>query len=423
MDAPTMAKLATLWIDALKPHTSKTVKRYVDGAGLYLQHEPSGRLTFAYRYASPTQRVLVGNIRIGKDRMILLGSYSGKRHTGDLTLSEARNKAAITRALVRGGTDPLDVVEVVAPPSVPTYREVADSYIKSQEAGWRNTKTAARWRSNLALHSTPLVDLPINEVKVEHVKAALFPIWESKHFTARKFREQIVAILDAAKAYGHRSGDNPAAWAGNLKSMLKKQEAKVSHHEALDWTKIADFMPKLREIEGMGALALEFTILTAARSGETRGATWSEIDVATATWTIPADRMKMDVEHRVPLSPRAIEILQQVAPLKRSDDCIVFPGVRRGTALSDMTLLSVLKRMNVDVTVHGFRSTFRTWAGDTAAAPREIAEMSLAHAIGDAAEQAYSRSSALERRRVLMTAWADFCERVPADNVIQIKRA
>jgi integrase len=419
------SKLTTMWIDALKPHGGKTVVRHADGAGLYLQQEPSGRLTWGYRYASPTQRVASGGLMIGKDRMITLGSYSGKRHPGDLTLLAARDKAATTRALVKSGVDPLDVPE--PPPAdevTPTYSDVCNDYIRSQEPGWRNPKTAARWRSNLALHSGPLVDLPIDGVKVEHVLTALQPIWTAKAFTAQKFREQIVAVLDHAKAKGLRSGDNHAAWAGNLKTMLSKPaKLQHGHHKALDWKDVADFMPKLRAVTGIGSLALEFTILTAARSGETRGATWGEFDLDNATWTIPGNRMKMGVMHQVPLSPRAIEILRHLEPLKRSADSIVFPGQRRGTALSDMSVSAVLRRMNVDVTVHGFRSTFRDWCGDTGAAPREVAEAALAHQVGDQAERAYSRSSALERRRVLMSSWAEFCGRPAGGNVVQLKRA
>jgi integrase len=422
-------------IDALKPLPgAKSATRHADGDGLYLQLEASGKRVWVLRYRSPTAKivevvkddgVVTGKRTVGKPRVMGLGSYGAKGDADKLTLAQARDAATTARALIKSGVDPLDIPE--PPPAdevIPTYRSVCNDYIETQEAGWRNPKTAARWRSNLALHSGPLVDLPIDGVKVEHVLTALQPIWTAKAFTAQKFREQIVAVLDHAKAKGLRSGDNPAAWAGNLKTMLSKPaKLQHGHHKALNWKDVADFMPKLQAVTGIGALALEFTILTASRSGETRGATWGEFDLTNATWTIPGNRMKMGVMHQVPLSPRAIEILKHLEPLKRSADSIVFPGQRRGTALSDMSLSAVLRRMNVDVTVHGFRSTFRDWSGDTGAAPREVAEAALAHQVGDQAERAYSRSSALERRRVLMSSWAEFCGRPAGGNVVQLKRA
>ncbi len=229
-------------------------------------------------------------------------------------------------------------------------------------------------------------------------------------------------MLDAAKAKGHRSGENPAAWAGNLAHLLPKRSTGQAHHAAMPYDKVPEFVARLRKQEGIGARALECAILTAARSGEARGALWAEFNLEAKLWTVPAARMKTGREHRVPLSDRVIKILREAGSSVRNKDALAFPGLT-GRPLSDMTLTAVLRRMNVDATAHGFRSSFRDWAGDQTAFQREIIEAALAHVIGDKAEQAYRRGDALEKRRALMAAWASYCSGSQEANVVPIRHA
>jgi integrase len=265
-------------------------------------------------------------------------------------------------------------------------------------------------------------DLPVDEVATEAVLSVLQPLWQRAPETASRLRGRIEAVLDFAKAHGWRSGENPAAWRGHLALILpKRQKLTRGHLAAMDFDAVPDFIGKLRERKAMAALALEFLILTAARSGEVLGARWVEIDRDAKVWTVPAARMKAGREHRVPLSGRALAILETLAAATTGD--FVFPGQRHGRALSATSLEMVLRRMKIGgATVHGFRSAFRDWAGETTSFPREIAEAALAHVSGDATERAYRRGDALEKRRGLMEAWAAFCEPGQGSNVVTLPR-
>jgi integrase len=262
----------------------------------------------------------------------------------------------------------------------------------------------------------------VRDVDLANVLAILEPLWTSKTETATPLRGRIEQVLDWSTARGHRDGLNPARWRGHLDKLLARPSkiTRVEHRSALPFPETGVFMQRLREAEGMGARALEFVILTAARSGEVRGAVWSEIDLGAGVWTIPGGRMKAGREHRVPLSPDAVAVVKALPRMAGTD--LVFPAPRGGT-LSDMTLTAVLRRMKVAAVPHGFRSTFRDWASERTNYPRDVAEMALAHAIGDKVEAAYRRGDLFEKRRRLMTDWAKFCRQVgPVDNVLAMKR-
>jgi integrase len=261
---------------------------------------------------------------------------------------------------------------------------------------------------------------PVDTIGIDDVLAVLKPIWTEKAETASRLRGRIEKILDAAKAKGFREGENPARWRGHLDHLLPKHSSlSRGHHAAMPYEEAAGFIGELRKREATAALALEFCILTAARSGEVLGARWSEIDLDKKVWTIPANRMKAGREHRVPLSNGAISILEKLVELKAGE--FVFPGQKSGKSLSNMSMEMVLRRMKIEgVTVHGFRSSFRDWAGNVTNFPREVIETALAHVIGDKAEQAYRRSDALDKRRKLMDAWAAFCEPIDSANVVPL---
>lgn len=274
-------------------------------------------------------------------------------------------------------------------------------------------------------YANPIIgNVLVRDVALSHILAILEPIWITKTETASRLRGRLENILDWAKGREYRTGDNPALWRGHLEYQLAKPSkvAKVEHHPALHYADIGDFMTKLRKHEGIGATALEFAILTAMRSGEVRGACWQEIDFKEAVWTIPAERMKMKKEHRVPLSAAAITLLKK---LPHMESGLVFPGSKKGSAISDMTMSSVLKRMGLDAVPHGFRSTFRDWAAEHTNYPRDVAEMALAHAIGDKVEAAYRRGDLFEKRRRMMADWSAFCAApfVKAGKVIPLKNA
>jgi integrase len=369
-------------------------------AGLALQVLPTGGRTWILR-------VTVG----GKRRDMGLGGYP------DVTLGGAREAARTARALVKNGKDP--IVEARAAAAAlraslakdVTFEQAARSYISAHESGWRNAKHAQQWRNTLASYAYPAIGgLMVRHVELAHVLAILEPIWTEKTETAKRLRGRIEQVLDWATARGYRDGLNPARWRGHLDKLLARPSkvADVEHHVALPFTEIGDFMLRLRDAKGMGARALEFAILTAARSGEVRGATWPEIDLKAALWTVPGNRMKMGREHRAPLSPTAVALLNELPRMVGTD--LVFPAPRGG-ALSDMTLSAVLRRMKVAAVPHGFRSTFRDWASERTNYPRDVAEMALAHAIGDRVEAAYRRGDLFEKRQCLMADWAVFCGR------------
>ena len=311
-----------------------------------------------------------------------------------------------------------------------TFREVAEEFIARNEAGWRNAKHRQQWRATLATYVDPtLGDLPVSAIDVGLVVQVLDPIWSEKPETASRVRGRIEAVLDAATVRGFRQGPNPAQWKGNLAHILpaRAKVRKVVHHAALPLDDMPGFIAALRGREGMSAQALEFTILTVARTGEALGAIWGEVDLAAKVWTVPANRMKAGREHRVPLSNAALDVLERVRPLALMRDgkpdpaTPLFPGHRRALPLSGMAMLMLLRRMGRnELTTHGFRSTFSDWAAEHTAYPREVVEMALAHTIENKVEAAYRRGDLFDKRRLLMEAWASFCE-LPDGKVVPLR--
>jgi len=346
----------------------------------------------------------------GKQREMGLGSFP------TVPLAEAREKARSHRAKVEEGADPISARRAALSAaaaernSQQTFANVAAQYIARHAKSWKNDKHAAQWTSTLRTYAEPVIGpLLVRDVTTAHVIKVLEPIWTTKTETATRVRSRMELVLDFAAARGLREGPNPARWRGNLDAALPKASkvSKVEHHAAVPVEDIGAFMRRLRTLSGMGAKALEFAIVTAARSGEVRGATWAEIDLPTALWTVPAGRMKSGREHRVPLSKPAMKLLRALP--KGGPGDLVFPGMRG--PLSDMSLTAVLRRMDVAATAHGFRSTFRDWVAEYTNHPSEVAEMALAHAVGDKVEAAYRRGDLFEKRVSLMTDWAGFLAR------------
>jgi integrase len=363
----------------------------------------------------------------GKMREMGLGTADGK---GAVPLKDARTKAVELHAMVKAGVDPLaqrqaevetkKAAAQAAKARAKTFRQVAALYIEAHEAGWDNAKHRAQWSATLEAYAFPhMGDLPVADVGTEHVMAALGPIWRTKTETATRLRGRIESILDYAKVLGWRTGENPALWRGHIAKLLPKPSKvrKVEHHAALPWHEIGAFMAALRTKGGLPARVLEFTILTAARSGEVLGARWSEFDLTAGVWTVPGSRMKAGREHRVPLSDAALAVLHKVLPMRDplAGDW-VFPGAREERPLSNMAMEMLLRRMaRDDLTVHGFRSTFRDWAAEATGYAGEVAEAALAHMKGDKVEAAYRRGDLFEKRRRLMDDWAMFCARSAAE--------
>lgn len=372
-------------------------------AGLNLQITPSGARSWVLR------------LRVGaKRREIGLGAYPG------VSLADARVKAQAMRDAVRDGRDPLLELRaarsalIAEQASAKTFRQCADAYIAAHEAGWKNAKHSAQWRNTLATYVHPTVgELLVRDVTKDHVLSVLRPMWTAKPETAARVRSRVELVLSYAMQAGYRpEGANPARWRGGLDKLLpaRSKVARVVHHRALPVGEVGAFYQRLRGVSGMGARALEFAILTAARSGEVRGATWAEIDVRAKTWTVPADRMKAGKEHRVPLSDAAVALLRHLGADGAQPGMLVFPAPRGGE-LSDMTLTAVTRRMGTVAVPHGFRSTFRDWAGERTAFAREVAEAALAHALDSKVEAAYARGDLFAKRVKLMQAWADFLQR------------
>ncbi len=331
-----------------------------------------------------------------------------------VTLAEARDEARQQRSLSKAGNDPIALrraIESAAAAKRATqksFSEVALQYIAGHERSWKNAKHQAQWTATLRTYAEPFIGkLLVSDIRPTHVISVLEPIWTTKTETATRVRSRIELVLDFATARGFREGLNPARWKGNLDAALPKASkvAPVRYHEAVDVKVAPTFFRRLRLQEGMGARALEFAVLTAARSGEVRGATWSEVDLDAGLWTIPASRMKSGREHRVPLSGPAIGLLVALPGDHLPDDHL-FPGMRG--PLSDMSLTAVLRRMEVPATAHGFRSTFRDWVSEHTEHSGEVAEMALSHAIGDKVEAAYRRGDLLAKRVALMKDWAVF---------------
>jgi integrase len=373
-----------------------------DGAGLWLQVSPTGSKSWIFRFTIS-----------GKQREMGLGAL----HT--VTLSEARARAKECRLLMLDGKDPLDtrkatrLAEALERAKMMTFDQCAAAYIAAHRSGWKNAKHANQWENTIATYASPVFgSMPVAAVDTSLVVKVLSPMWQIKTETATRLRGRIESILGWATTSEFRAGDNPARWRGHLENLLAppNKTAKVVHHPALPWQEMGEFMAALRQREGTAARAVEFAILTATRSGEVRGATWAEIDAG--LWVIPGERMKMGKEHRVPLSKVALALLER---LPRTGD-LLFPGATRGKGLSDMSLTAVLRRMERhDITVHGFRSTFRDWCAESVANsfPREVCEHALAHSLPDKIEAAYRRGDLIEKRTLLMRAWADYCGVIP----------
>ena len=391
-------------LTAARMRTLTSAGTYGDGAGLYLQVRGATNRSWLYRFKLH-----------GKSHLMGLGTVA------DVSLAEARDAAMEARKVVRRGINPIDERRAqrsqLAALAGLTFAQVADAYIAAHEASWRNAKHRQQWRNTLDTYAAPVLSkLPVAQVEVGDVMRVLEPLWREKTETASRLRGRIESVLDYAAARGWRSGDNPARWRGHLDNLLpaRSKVAKVEHHAALPWRQIGAFMASLAKEEGISALALRFTILTAARTGEVIGARWSEVDLGEALWTVPAGRMKASREHRVPLSDAAMNLLREVEKLRMNPkaDGFVFPGGKLGKPLSSMALLMLLRRMErTDLTAHGFRSTFRDWCGEATNYPREVAEAALAHVNGDKTEAAYLRSDMMEKRRRLMADWAAFCAR------------
>jgi integrase len=388
-------------LSAIAVRSLRIPGKYGDGGGLWLIVTTPERRAWVLRY-----------MRQGRSHEMSFGNAR------DVTLAEAREKAAEARRLLAQGIDPLDHRQAAkgAQPAtvanVTTFAQAADRYVAQNEAGWRNPKHRQQWRNTLATYASPHIgELPVADVDTTAVLRVLQPIWTQKPETASRVRGRIEAVLDFARVQGWREGSNPAAWRGHLALVLppKAKVRRVEHHAALDWREVPAFIVKLRERDSVGARALEFAILTAARSGEVRGARWPEIDLDAALWTVPAGRMKAGRQHRVPLSDAACDVLRGVAAMSEDHHGYMFPGQRERRPLSDMSLTAVLRRMSRgDLTAHGFRSSFRDWCAETGQ-PAEIAEAALAHMVGNKTVAAYQRGDLLERRRKLMDAWAAFC--------------
>ena len=398
-------------LTALKVAKAKLPGMYGDGAGLYLRVTADGAKNWVYRY------MLAGRPRwMGLGPVALYG------------LAEARGKALDARRLRHEGIDPIEARratrtrERLGAAKMVTFKQCAESYIKAHRAGWRNTKHAAQWEATLATYAEPIIGaLPVQAIDTALVLRVLEPIWETKPETAGRLRGRIEVILDRAKVLKQREGENPARWRGHLDKLLPRRSKvrAVEHHAALPYGQLPSFLAVLREQEGIAASALEYTILTAVRTGEIIGATWDEINLLDKTWTIPAERMKAGKEHRIPLSGRAIVILEEMQRHALEDTTFVFRGGKADKPLSNMAFLMLLRRMKRDdLTAHGFRSTFRDWAAERTDFPSEVVEMALSHAIGNKVEAAYRRGDLFEKRRRLMDAWAAYCARsVPIEQM------
>jgi integrase len=305
-----------------------------------------------------------------------------------------------------------------------SFDECAKAYIDAHKHGWKNAKHAEQWTNTLTTYASPIIgSLPVAEIDTALVMKVLNPIWASKTETASRVRQRIESVLGWATVSGYRTGDNPARWRDHLDNLLAKRSKvqKVAHHPALHYAEMGAFMADLCKQGGMAALALEFTILTASRTGEVIGARWYEIDLDGKTWTIPPERMKAEKEHRVPLCSRAIKILTELQKLGGE---FVFPGLKLKKPLSNMAMLGLLKRMERgDLTVHGFRSTFRDWAAEQTAYPHEMAEMALAHTIDNKVEAAYRRGDLFQKRIRMMQDWQKHCDTIAAKaDVVPIKK-
>jgi integrase len=376
--------------------------RHADGGGLYLSISPNGgrRWVFLYRWHVKPTEIGFGSAR-------------------DVTLARARELAGQARARLAEGVNPKDARR---PSEGASFGECADRLIEAMRPSWRNGKHAAQWEMTLRVYAAPLRRLPVDKIVTDDVLSVLKPLWNDKPETGSRVRGRIERVLDAARAQGLRSGENPARWRGHLDQLLpKRQRVTRGHHAAMSYDELPAFMINLQARQATAAMALEFAILTAARSGEVLGARWEEFDLDHAVWTVPAARMKAGREHRVPLSQRALKIAKTMHETRNG--YFVFPGQRPGKPLSVMALEMVLRRMKVEnATVHGFRSTFRDWAAESTHFANEVCEAALAHVIENKAEAAYRRGDLFDKRCKLMEAWAAYCASPKAGKIVAFRR-
>ena len=399
------------------------------GGGLYLTIKKSGSASFGFRYSSGTN--INGNQRL---RLIGLGGFCAKTNT----LGMARSKATDLKAMINKGIDPIEQSlqdqkrteaankenKIKDEMNLATFDSVALEYIESKKAEWKNAKHQQQWVNTLTTYAFPSIGkMPVADIETAHVLAVLKPIWNTKTETATRVRTRLEAVLSYAEAKNWRTGGNPARWRGHLSAILPSPQKLKDrkHHSALPYGELPQFMSILSNTDGMGARALEMTVLTATRTKESLGAKWSEIDLDNRVWTIPKERMKAGVEHRVPLSDQAMKVVTKMADNKMSD--YVFPNRASGKPMSNAGMSSVLKRLErTDITVHGFRSTFRDYVAEKTNTPERTAEAALAHKLKDASEAAYQRGDLIEKREILMQTWANYCY-PSGDKVIQMPTA
>jgi integrase len=399
-------------LTALRVAKFRDAGRYGDGGGLWLQISPAGTRSWLFRF-----------MRDGRARMMGLGSLD------TIGLADARERAREARKALLDGIDPIEARKTSRQALAAreskriTFREAAEQAVAVFQDEWLNPKHGQQWPATLETYVYPVIGkLSVADIDAGHIEKLLRPIWTQKHETARRVRQRVERILGWAAAAGYRSSENPAALA-NVGPLLAsgKKIKKVRHQPAMPYDELPPFMAELRASSFISARALEFTILTATRTSEVTGARWPEIDFAAKVWTIPPERMKANREHRVPLSRAALALL---AALPREGDGYVFPGAKAHRPLSNMAMLEMLRGMRSEgYVVHGFRSSFRDWAGEQTNFPRDVAEAALAHALRDKTEAAYRRGDALEKRRRLMEAWAEYCAKPVAGDVLPMRRA
>ena len=363
--------------------------RHADGGGLYLEVGATGSASWLVRMQ-----------KAGKRRDFGLGSAD------KLTLAKAREARDLVRGQFEAGLDP--VAERRKADGIPTFRVAAATVHKAQKTAWSEGKHGDQWIRSLELYAFPRIgDVPVNKIDRHEILDVLLPIWVEKNETARRVRQRIGSILDWAFVKGFRETEAPMR---ALSRGLPRINAERGHFEAMPYADVPGFITRLRDGDSMGRLALEALVLTAARSGEVRGATWSELDLGGALWSIPAERMKGNRPHLIPLSPAAVAVFRRALALRTGDAALVFPGLVKGKPISDATMGKVLRVMGSTAKPHGFRSSFKDWCGEVAGFPNELSEAALAHAIGNKSEAAYRRGTLLDRRRVMMSAWAGYCE-------------
>lgn len=375
-----------------------------DGGGLYLQVTGTDARSWLFRYRWQGKRPEIG-----------LGPYPA------ITLAEARRRAEVARAALADmpPRDPKAALKGEGDKPTPTFGEYANEWMDANLDDYTNAKHRQQWRNTLETYANALWDKPVDAIETAHVLEALKPIWNEKRETATRLRGRIERILDAASSEGFRTGDNPARWRGHLKNLLPNQKRPVKHHEALPFADVPGFMRRLQEREALSARALEFLILTCVRSSEGRGAKWAEIDLDAGVWVIPPERMKEPREHRVPLSDAAMAILAPLSEAKTGD--YVFPNMSSKGCISETSLRKLMDRVGTSgPTIHGFRSTFKDWATETTNFSWDLSEQALAHIVGDQTERAYRRGDALEKRRALMQAWADYCMGKASAQVVRL---